>query len=154
MPIPPLDNRGLLPGGCHAGSYAEIETRFTYSQYRLDLYNQVRGFLDGELRAAGGGLRLVLGGSFFSDKQDPADIEATVYLPFADVPIRDALVALADRAEHDRIKATYRADFYVSLQAAGYNDFGAFFQYVGPKTAQAKGLQAKDARGVIEVTAW
>lgn len=154
MPIPPLDNRGLLPGGCHIGTYGEIEQIFTYSKYRLDLYRQVRSFLDGELKSAALGLRLILGGSFFSDKQNPADIEATVYLPFVEVSKRNTLVALANQQAHDRIKMSYRADFYVSLVAPGYNDFGAFFQYVGPKTAQAKGLHEKDARGVIEVTPW
>jgi len=154
MAIPPLDNRGLLPGGCHQGSLREIEGRFTYDIYRQQLYTQVKTFIDGELRRVATGLNLVLGGSFFSDKKFPADIEATVYLPFHSLIQYQALLTLGNKAEHKRVKDLYRADFYISLQAPGCNDFGAFFQYVGPKTAHLKGLNEKDSRGVVEVSQW
>lgn len=154
MPIPPMDDRGLLPGGCHTGSFAEIEERFLFNPHRTALYQQVRTFIDGELRTAASGLRLVVGGSFFSDKVQPADIEATIYLPAPMIVNHIPLMALSNQEAHDRIKAAYRADFYVSLMVDGCSDFGAFFQYVGPKTAHSKGLHEKDARGVIEVEAW
>lgn len=154
MPIPPLDHRGLLPGGKHSGSFREIEQSFLHNAHRQNLYHQVRGFIDTELRGIASGLQLVLGGSFFSDKASPADIEITIYLPspmvFAYVP----LMRLNTKAEHERIKLSYRADFYVSIMVAGCNDFGMFFQYVGPKTAHEKGIDEKDARGVIEVQSW
>jgi hypothetical protein len=154
LPLPHLDQRGLLPGGVHIGSFRDIEDRFLFNQYRQDLYTQVRLFLDGELRARASGLQLILGGSFFSDKEQPADIEATIYLPSPMVIAFTPLMSLSNEREHERIKLSYRADFYVSLMVAGCNDLGMFFQYVGPKTAHEKGLNEKDARGVIEVEAW
>lgn len=154
MPLPPLDQRGLLPGGIHSGSLREIEDRFLFNQHRHDLYTQVRRFIDGELRTRASGLQLILGGSFFSDKEHPADIEATIYLPSPMVIAYTPLMSLSSQREHDRIELSYRADFYVSLMVAGCNDLGMFFQYVGPKTAHEKGLNEKDARGVIEVEAW
>lgn len=154
MAIPALDERGLLAGGVHVGNLREIEQRFLFNQYRSDLYYQVRQFLDGELREKAFGLQLVLGGSFFSDKERPADIEATVYLPSPMVIAHTALMALYTEAEHQRIKVSYRADFYVSLMVLGCNNLGQFFQYVGPKTAHDKGLHEKDARGVVEVESW
>ena len=154
MPLPPLDPRGLLPGGVHTGTLREIENRFLFNQHRHDLYTQVRIFVDSELRARASGLQLVLGGSFFSDKEHPADIEATIYLPSPMVIAYTPLMSLANQRENQRIKLSYRADFYVSLMVAGCNDLGMFFQYVGPKTAHDKGLHEKDARGVIEVEAW
>jgi hypothetical protein len=75
MPIPALDARGLLPGGVHIGTLREIEQRFLFNQHRSDLYHQVKIFLEGELREKAFGLQLILGGSFFSDKEHPADIE-------------------------------------------------------------------------------
>lgn len=154
MSIPALDARGLLPGGVHAGTLREIEQRFLFNQHRSDLYYQVRGFLDGELRQKAFGLQLVLGGSFFSDKEHPADIEATVYLPSPMVVAHSELMALNDGRENLRIKNSFRADFYVSLMVVGCMNLGQFFQYVGPKTAHDKGLHEKDARGVIEVESW
>lgn len=154
MPIPAMDERGLLPGGYHSADFREIEQRFVYGPYRENLYRQVRTFVDQELRGVAAGLRLVLGGSYFSDKEEPADIECTVYLPPEQIAARLELVQLQGGIQHDRIKRTYRADFYISIEMEGFNDFGAFFQYVGPKTAHTKGLDEKDARGVIEVVAW
>ena len=154
MPVPPLDERGLLPGGVHTGSLREIETRFLFNQYRSDLYHQVRQFMDGELRQKASGLQLILGGSFFSDKDHPADIEATIYLPSPMVVAHVALMSINNERENARIKLAYRADFYVSLMVTGCMNLGQFFQYVGPKTAHDKGLHEKDARGVIEVEAW
>lgn len=154
MPIPPLDARGLLPGGCHAGTFAEIESKFLFNLHRQWLYTEVKRFTNSELVANASGLRLILGGSFFSDKEQPADIEATVYLPAAEIGSRLRLMSLSSPAENDRIKSTYRADFYVSLEVQGCSDFGAFFQYVGPKSAHEKGLNEKDARGIVEVQSW
>ncbi|MGY2209905.1 MULTISPECIES: DUF6932 family protein [Pseudomonas] len=154
MPIPALDARGLLPGGIHVGTLRDIEQRFLFNQHRSDLYYQVKTFFDGELRGKAFGLQLVLGGSFFSDKEHPADIEATVYLPSPMVIAHVQLMALNNSAENARIKNSFRADFYVSLMVAGCMNLGQFFQYVGPKTAHDKGLHEKDARGVIEVEAW
>ncbi|QQE86941.1 DUF6932 family protein [Azotobacter chroococcum] len=154
MAIPPIDDRGLLPGGCHPGTFREIEQRFLFNQYRNQLYWQVRVFFDSELRSKASGLRLIVGGSFFSDKEEPADIEATVYLPAPMITEHLPLMKLQSIPEHNRIKADHRADFYVSLMVEGCNDLGLFFQYVGPKTANAKGLHEKDARGVIEVQSW
>lgn len=154
MPIPALDARGLLPGGVHVGTLRDIEQGFLFNQYRSDLYHQVRIFLDGELKQKAFGLQLVLGGSFFSDKEHPADIEATVYLPSPMVIAHVELMALSSRSENSRIKSSFRADFYVSLMVAGCMNLGEFFQYVGPKTAHDKGLHEKDARGVIEVESW
>ncbi|POM09981.1 hypothetical protein CUU62_27070 [Pseudomonas sp. WP001] len=143
-----------MPGGVHAGTLREIEDRFLFNQYRSDLYFQVRQFMDGELRQKAFGLQLVLGGSFFSDKENPADIEATVYLPSPMVVAHVALMSINNERENRRIKMAFRADFYVSLMVSGCLNLGQFFQYVGPKTAHDKGLHEKDARGVIEVEAW
>jgi hypothetical protein len=152
LALPILDHRGLLPKGEHPCRFSEIEQIFLHTPYRSDLYANVRSFIDGPLKTSGSGLRLFLGGSFFSDKPQPADIEATVYLP-AVPPARFAAV-MGLFALHDHYKATNQVDFFPSIQMPGQNDFVKFFQYVGPKTASTKGLDERAGRGVVEVVQW
>jgi len=61
---------------------------------------------------------------------------------------------LATSTAHIRIKQTYGVDFYVSWLGGTFNDFGLFFQYVGPKTALLKGLNERDTRGIVKVIEW
>lgn len=152
MALPPLDHRGLLPKGEHPCRFSDIEQIFLHTPYRSALYTSVRSFIDGPLKTAAPGLRLFLGGSFFSDKPLPADIEATVYLPVAPPDRFSAVMGLF--ALHDHYKTANRVDFFPSLQMPGQNDFVKFFQYVGPKTASAKGLDERAGRGVVEVIQW
>ncbi|MFC2974641.1 DUF6932 family protein [Azotobacter bryophylli] len=152
MAIPPLDHRGLLPRGEHPCRFVEIEQIFLHSAYRIELYTHVRSFIDGPLRQAATGLRLFLGGSFFSDKPYPADIEATVCLPA--LPQARFLAVMGVFSLHEHYKQQNKVDFYPSIQMPGQSDFVKFFQYVGPKTASLKGLDEKAGRGVVEVIEW
>lgn len=152
MALPALDHRGLLPIGEHQCRFQEIEHFFLHSPYRAALYSSVRGFIDGPLKTAAPGLRLFLGGSFFSDKPQPDDIEATVYLPAA--PPDRFMAVMGLFALHEQYKLSNRVDFFPSIQMPKQNDFVKFFQYVGPKTASAKGLDERAGRGVVEVIEW
>jgi hypothetical protein len=151
MPIPPLDHRGLLPEGIYEASRHEIERCFCISAYRQKLFDDLIRFLDKEIRTTETGV--YLGGSFFSDKPMPNDIEATIALnaqQLCDQALQH-IVKLGQSAEHERIKKIFRIDFYLSIEWEGYNDFRKFFQYVGEKTANAKGLNARDKRGIIKL---
>ena len=111
-------------------------------------------FVETELRPVGDGLSLIIAGSFLSDKLTPKDIEASILLPNDEIPKRSGLCAIGIKAEHMRIKAEYRADFYVTFDMHGQPNFYDYFQYVGPKSAASKGLDEKDRRGIIEVKPW
>ncbi len=155
MPIPPLDERGLLPPGCHPATAADIVAAFCTNAHREQLWLSVAGFLP--LLAVAAPLPsprppLVLGGSFFSDKPDPADIEATLILPQTTPGADCWLWLLAYQTNHDAWKQSHGVDFYPTLP--GSNDFAAFFGYVGPKTAEAKGLAARDLRGTLRLDPW
>ncbi|MBI6780548.1 DUF6932 family protein [Pseudomonas syringae] len=152
MALPALDHRGLLPAGEHKCKFVEIEHIFLHSAYRCGLYASVRGFIDGPLRSAAPGLRLFLGGSFFSDKPHPEDIEATVYLP--SLPPSRFMAVMGIFALHSHYKQANYVDFFPSIQMPNQNDFVKYFQYVGPKTASAKGLDERAGRGVVEVIEW
>ncbi len=156
MGIPPLDGRGLLPPGIHTCHIEEIPPAFCFNDYRWTLWDDVMGGLDlicSELGRDGlGGLPVFLGGSFFSDKALPADIEATVAFPHnVENHVLGKWVRIHIERHHE-IKRRYRLDFYPSLP--GRNDFRLFFGYVGEKTAEAKNLHPKDLRGILEVNPW
>lgn len=149
MSIPPLDKRGLLPEGIYDAEIGEIMMRFAISPYRVALFNDFLCFLRDELSLPN--LPIYMGGSYLSDKALPNDIEITLV---ADVPLMQSPVLpkiLLLGGAHDRLKSKYRVDFYITFKLAGYNDFRTFFQYVGDKTAQDKGIDAKDKRGIIRV---
>lgn len=151
MPIPPLDNRGLLPEGIYDATIDEIHERFAISPYRQSLFSDFLCFLSQELPFQRP--MIYMAGSYLSDKLQPDDIELTVPLDLLSIqsPVGQKLFQLGGMPEHNRIKAQYRMDFYISLEMAGRPDFRLFFQYVGDKTAQAKGLNEKDKRGIIRI---
>jgi hypothetical protein len=156
MPIPPLDARGLLPPGLHVADLESIPPIFCANGHRWRLWDAALDGLDLLCPRATGapGVRpsLVLAGSFFSDKAMPEDVEATLVFP-ANTPASVCWNwTLQLPALHAMLKRDYALDFYPSLP--GNNDFSLFFQYVGPKTAQAKGLAEKDPRGAIQCLNW
>ena len=155
--IPSLDARGLLPTGRHRAPLEQVPPRFCTNDYRWQLWDLALDGLselchDWVKRPGCEAPNLIIGGSFFSDKARPSDIEATLFYP-QQMPDDQCWRILLDwQRSKDLIKQRYRLDFYPTLP--GGNDFASFFQYVGPKTAQSKGLGEKDARGVIEVLNW
>lgn len=156
--IPPLDQRGLLPHGVHTSTLAEVEARFATNGVRELRLAELRRFIATELRPIGDGLELFAGGSYFSDKVDPGDIDCTIEIPAAYINDRLPLIALFNdgrsRTDKGRIWHEYRVEIYPTLVFPGHNDFKDFFQYVGEKTAALKNLNAKDRRGIIKVESW
>lgn len=151
--IPPLDERGLLPSGIHSGSWAEISSAFGHNLHRKGLIESAKVFSISTLCPLHPS-PLYLAGSTFSDKAIPSDIEATIKINPTDLTPDQALLAFRLQASHSIIKQETSVDFYVTLDVPGHNDFSVFFQYVGEKTAIAKGLGMKDKRGVVEVEQW
>lgn len=154
--IPPLDERGLLPPGCHrCKDWAELEERFAFNPYRQRLLGQAMQFVQHRLTPLAGGLRLVVAGSYLSDKAQPGDVEMLVSLPMHSIGQHVGLLDMFDKEGGKRsIWTTHRVDFYVQLEGFDGNDLALFFQYVGEKTAADKGLDAKDKRGTIEIESW
>lgn len=152
MVLPLLDKRGLLPEGIHQCHFHDIENSFLFSQYRKNLYENFISFTSDPSLAIAKGQKLILGGSFFSDKEFPNDIEATIYAPMDKPEIAIKIIALFEL--HDYYKETFQVDFYPSIVLPNHNDFGKFFQYIGPKTASMKGLCPTDIRGVVEILEW
>jgi hypothetical protein len=148
--IPALDARGLLPPGIFTATFADVEVTFAHNVHREKIWAGLM-FVAPVLRSIFTGnncaLRpLILGGSYFSDKVAPEDIECTVRLDAATPAIVLGLFQLAHYHTHAAWKKDRLVDYWPSMP--GQNDFGEFFQYVGAKTAAAKGLQTMDKRGI------
>jgi len=77
MPIPQLDDRGVLPEGLHDATVEEIERRFgTFngSDMRVHLFQRLVAFLQ-VVRRWGNADEILIDGSFVTDKQRPTDID-------------------------------------------------------------------------------
>jgi hypothetical protein len=157
--LPPIDHRGLLPPGVHVATLAEIDQLFATNPRRQHLLAELRRFIHERLLPSGAGLELFVCGSYFSDKADPGDIDCTVPVQIADVMNRLPVLALMNDGRSPTDKGAtwknYSVDFFVSLSGLpGMNDFVAFFQYVGIKTASLKNLNEKESRGIVKVEQW
>jgi hypothetical protein len=148
MPIPSLDRHGLLPTGVHDCLLTEVEERFCWNGHRVGLLTRFKDFLGTELRAKFPD-PILLDGSFVTDKENPDDTD--VLLDLGGAPAARQLEALLFMNNHqNRIGGQYRVHFWVNIPGAA-NDFTAFFQYIGVKTAMAKGLDPKHHKGILRL---
>lgn len=96
MPIPDLNEYGLLPTGIHDCTFSELQAKFgqnrwvadTQSASRREVLCQQRGKLCAsleaylaELRGIGLEVEVLVDGSFVTEKPDPNDIDLIVALP-------------------------------------------------------------------------
>jgi hypothetical protein len=80
MPIPAFREDGYLPEGLHQASEDEVLARFGHSTpRRVYLMGRLRRWL--ELARAVGAQRLFIDGSFVTEKVEPGDVDAVVWLP-------------------------------------------------------------------------
>lgn len=147
MPIPTLEANGLLPTGIHDCSLADIRAQFTWNDHRTGLFNRFTRFFDAELKPHFP-YPIFFDGSFVTDKELPDDTDVVLDLAFAtDERKWHALMFM--NTHQQRIMDDYRVHFWINFP--GTNDFAAFFQYVGVKTASAKGLNPLDLKGILKV---
>lgn len=88
--IPDLQDNGYLPPGIHPATLDEIEARFGWqSEVRQAQMESLRWLV--ELLRQTGAVRIILNGSFTTDRVDPNDVDC-VLLVGSDFP-RDAQAA-------------------------------------------------------------
>jgi hypothetical protein len=77
--IPPLNEDGYLPPGIHPATLEEIAVRFGQeSELRQVQMESLRWLIDLARRA--GALRIVVNGSFVSDKLEPNDVDCVLLI--------------------------------------------------------------------------
>lgn len=147
MPIPTLEPNGLLPTGVHECSLEDISAQFTWNDHRIGLFTSFRRFHDSELKPQFP-YPIFFDGSFVTDKELPDDTD--VVLDLSGAPDDRKWHALIFMQQNQaRIMEAYRVHFWINLPGA--NDLAAFFQYVGVKTASAKGLNPLHLKGILKV---
>ena len=150
MPIPALDLHGFLPNGVHLCTIEEVENIFCWNECRLEIWRGGLQFLS-ELITRNMAYPIYIDGSFITDKKLPGDVDVVLDLTHAD-DFTQFLCVKMFQSERESIKARYHVDFCPNLP--GNNDFSAFFQYIGPKTATIKGLNNKYRKGILRVESW
>ena len=143
MPIPSLDEHGLLPPGIHDCTLAEIRQTFGGNSHRRELFQHFAECLKIEIRPSFDN-PIYVDGSFITDKDQPDDID--IVLDLRNTCDGRKWKGLMFMSEHqDRLLEEYRVHFWVNFP--GRNDFSAFFQYVGIKTARFKGFEPDAPQG-------
>lgn len=155
MGIPPLDDRGLLPEGAHCATLQELEDwsrTVPDVKRRLELLNNLKKFIAVEInqKLHLSGFPILLGGSFFTDKFWPGDIDLAIEVPGI-VPNEEIQISICRfQLNHNFHKETYQLDTYISVLGGTYN-FEDFFGYLGEKSGLEKHLPPKTRKGTVRI---
>ena len=143
MPIPPLDQNGLLSAGIHDCTLEELKGRFGSFQIndqRPKLFQKLLAFV-GEARAAGFGRCVLIDGSFVTAKADPNDIDLVLVLPPTHDLKLDLTPAQYNLVSKRSVQKRYGFDIVaVRENTTEYDEAAAFFQQVRGQPALRKGL--------------
>lgn len=147
MPIPNFDSHGLLPQGIHDCTVDEIEDRLTWNLHRIELFSKFKDCLKNEIEPRFPN-PVFFDGSYVTSKEYPEDID--IVLDLRQSPRPQQLAGLIYMQESQAfLMDQYNVHFWINL--GGSNDFSAFFQYVGVKTATLKGLTPSHLKGILRL---
>jgi len=143
MPIPVLDQDGLLPAGVHDCTLSEIRSRFgsfQKSDRRPRLFARLETFV-AEAIAAGLIRVLIVDGSFVTEIPSPNDIDLIVVVESQ----HDFSADISPKAYNILSKNSVRRRFGFDLLVARensveYNDWVEFFQQVRLEPGRRKGI--------------
>jgi len=148
MPVPDLNEYGLLPQGVHDCVTAEIVGSFCVNQARSAVWHGFEGFLAWVL-AKPGPVSILLDGSFVTDKSVPGDIDVAVDISNCSIAHQNEWI-IAYHRDHAQVKQRFGTDFYIVIRGAGH-DFSAFFQYVRVDDALARGAPNGTRKGILRL---
>jgi hypothetical protein len=143
MPIPPLDQHGLLSVGIHDCTLDELKGRFGSFQIndqRPKLFHKLVAFIV-EAQTARFARCLLIDGSFVTAKADPNDIDLVLVLPLTHDLEADLSPAQYNLVSKRSVQKRYGFDIVTVREiTAEYNEAAAFFQQVRGQPALRKGL--------------
>jgi hypothetical protein len=143
MPIPELNESGLLPEGIHEASLEKVRERFGRFQRtdpRPDLFAKFYLFMS-EVRAAGLIEAVIVDGSFVTAKDEPSDIDLILILR----PDHDYRVELRpfekNALSRRRVRRRFRFDVVIAREGSDeYEQSVSFFQGVKGRSGLRKGV--------------
>jgi hypothetical protein len=143
MPIPLLDQNGLLPAGIHDCGLDEIRDRFgafLANERRPKLYQKLFAFV-AEAKAARFARYLLIDGSFVTAKPSPNDIDLVLVLPAIHDLAADLSPAQYNLVSKRSVQRRFGFDIVAVREATvEYDEATAFFQQVRGQPALRKGL--------------
>jgi hypothetical protein len=149
MPIPSFDRFGLLPDGVHSCTLEEVESVLSWSDKRRLLTHQLRDFISAELSPTFLALPpLVLGGSYVTAEDNPADINLVLELQHLSDHEKMQGLLLCHRVP--AIFRRYRIEMTPALQRSG-NDFVTYYQHLNPRKALAMNLFHGHKKGLLRL---
>ena len=74
--LPEFNNHGFLPEGVHSATLDEFQQRFGFNRWRQQLLQNLDELINVASRA--GAVRIIIDGSFVTDKETPGDIDAVL----------------------------------------------------------------------------
>ncbi len=138
LKIPKFRADGYLPEGLHPASEAEVSFRFcSSSRRRRRLVFRVRRWV--ELARRIGCPRLLIDGSFVTDKAEPGDIDAVIFLP----PNFQQQIEKGSEAaiELEEMILTRRPEeIFAAEDEDDWNDWVEFFSRTREADGRRKGL--------------
>lgn len=150
MPIPTMDEHGLLPVGIHDTTLGEILVRFCWNDHRAKLFEGFLSWLEDWWPNHAAGKTLLVDGSFVRRKEHPGDIDVIIELP-EEMAERDAMVfALLCTLQRTHLKSVYHVEVMVWYRSAP-RDITAFFQYIGDKAGADLRLHPKTPKGILRI---
>ena len=143
MPIPNLNEQGLLPPGIYDCSLEEIGERFGTFQStdrRSRLYERLQEYLT-QVRSSNLALAVIVNGSFVTSKADPNDIDLILVLPSSH-DLRAELAPMAYNVlSRQRVSRRYGFDVLVARDnTREYTEYTTDFQRVRGQPHLQKGM--------------
>lgn len=143
MPIPALNEHGLLPPGIHDCTLQEVEVRFGAfrgSDRRPGLWASFKEFFS-EVQMVRFALALVIDGSFVTEKLLPNDVDVILVLPSSHDFDRDLSPAEYNVVSAQRVKRRHKLDLLVTrADSDQYRRYVRLFEQVRLEPERLKGM--------------
>lgn len=147
-----FNDLGLMEPGIYPMTMGQLGDNFGFSGRRRYLLSELERFLRSVEGTRMGIIRLIINGSFVTDKEEPGDIDLHFVIDTKSLLITTDLPTFANLMDHDFVKLQFSLDSYCNLDVSKpTNNLVEFFQYIGPKTAAIKQLNPYDLKGIVEL---
>lgn len=150
MPIPQLDQHGLLPAGVYDCTWGEISDAFCWNPHRTVMLERLQRFVEEKWVPLGiPGASMWVDGSFTRNKPQPADVDVVVDV--CHIPGNQMQPVMNLFFERPSLEQNYGIDFWFRHPLVP-KDLCTFFQYIGLKAGAELALDSKSLKGILRVT--
>lgn len=147
MPIPALNEHGLLPQGIHSCEIAEIRQQFgckVLGSSRFDLMTRLEKLIS-ELKSTGLVIWIGVDGSFVTDKESPGDVDVLVVLASNHDFGAELRPIEYNALSRRRVRKRYALDILPAAEGSDtYREYEAFFKRVKSHVGLEKGFLRLD----------